>query len=184
MRLNRSLDGTIWATRRHYACSELVRSSRLGLTWVNVAWPMGCPRVKRAPPTLSGGSGSAGWLDCLALPAGVGFEGGGAEGFEPGEELAEPAVVVDPGLVVAVLVDGEPAADGFPGDLAGPLPVRAVQPGRVGVAAAVGAAAAGAPLGDRAGQDHAGGGDGGELGGDLLGFGLVAGGDTHGLRVA
>jgi hypothetical protein len=40
------------------------------------------------------------------------------------------------------------------------------------------------PLGDRAGQDHAGGCDGGELGGDLAGLGLVAGGDTHGLRVA
>jgi hypothetical protein len=37
------------------------------------------------------------------------------------------------------------------------------------VAAAVAAAAAGAPLGDRAGQDHARAGDGGELGGDLLG---------------
>jgi hypothetical protein len=60
----------------------------------------------------------------------------------------------------------------------------AVQPGRVGVAGAVAAAAAGAPLGDRAGQDHAGAGDGGELGGDLAGLGLVAGGDTHGLRVA
>src|SRR5262249_61476812 len=70
------------------------------------------------------------------------------------------------------------------GDLAGPLPVGAVQAGRVGVAGAVGPAAAGAPLGDRAGQHHAGGGDGGELGGDLLGFGLVGGGDTHGLRVA
>ena len=53
-----------------------------------------------------------------------------------------------------------------------------MQAGRVGVAGAVGAAAAGAPLGDRAGQDHAGGGDGGEFGGDLLGFGLVAGGDA------
>ena len=119
-----------------------------------------------------------------AFPAGVGVEGGGAEGLEPGEQVAEPAVVVDPGLVVAVLVGGEPAADGFRGDLAGPLPVGAVQAGRVGVAAAVGAAAAGVPLGDRAGQDHASAGDGGELGGDLLGFGLVAGGDTHGLRVA
>ena len=59
-----------------------------------------------------------------------------------------------------------------------------MQAGRVGVAAAVGPAAAGAPLGDGAGQDHAGGGDGGQLGGDLFGFGLVAGGDTHGLRVA
>ena len=51
-------------------------------------------------------------------------------------------------------------------------------------AVAVGPAAAGVPLGDRAGQHHAGGGDGSELGGDLAGLGLVAGGDTHGLRVA
>jgi hypothetical protein len=28
-----------------------------------------------------------------------------------------------------MLIGGEPAADGFRGDLAGPLPVRAVQPG-------------------------------------------------------
>ena len=59
-----------------------------------------------------------------------------------------------------------------------------MQAGRVGVAAAVAAAAAGAPFGDRAGQHLAGAGDGGELSGDLLGLGLVAGGDTHGLRVA
>src|SRR5438874_12680515 len=85
-------------------------------------------------------------LGCLAVPAGVGFEGGGAEGFEPAEQVAQPPVVVDPGLVVAVLVGAEPAADRFGGDLAGPLPVRAVQAGRVGVAAAVGAAAAGAPV--------------------------------------
>src|SRR5690348_5508541 len=81
-----------------------------------------------------------------------------------------------------------PAAAGaesaVPGDLAGPLPVGAVQAGRVAVAAAVGPAAAGAAFGDRAGQDHAGGGDGGQFGGDLRGFGLVAGGDTHGFRVA
>jgi hypothetical protein len=62
--------------------------------------------------------------------------------------------------------------------------LRVVQAGRVGVAGAVAAAAAGAADGDRAGQDHAGAGDGGELGGDLLGLGLVDGGDTHGLRVA
>ena len=127
------------------------------------------------------GPGLAGWL---AFPAGVIFEGGGAECFEPGEEFAQAAVVVDPGLVVVVLVGAEPAADGLGGDLAGPLPVGAVQAGRVGVAAAVGPAAAGTPLGDGAGQDHAGAGDGGELGGDLAGLGLVAGGDTHGLRVA
>jgi integrase len=59
-----------------------------------------------------------------------------------------------------------------------------VQAGRVGVAAAVGPAAAGAPLGDRAGQHHASGSDGGELGGDLLGLGSVGGSDTHGLSVA
>jgi hypothetical protein len=45
----------------------------------------------------------------------------------------QPPVVVDPSGVVAVLVGAEPAADRFGGDLAGPLPVRAVQAGRVGV---------------------------------------------------
>src|ERR1022692_3833581 len=106
-------------------------------------------------------SGWVGWgCPCLVLPARVGFEGGGAEGFEPGEQLAQPPVVVDPGLVVVVLVGAEPAADGPGGDLAGPLPVRAVQPGRVGVAGAVAGAAAGAAFGDRAGQHHAGPGDG------------------------
>src|ERR1700736_6403013 len=129
-------------------------------------------------------SWAAGLGAAALLPAWVGFEGGDAEGFEPGEQFVQPPVVVDPGLVVAVLVVAEPAADRFRGDLAGPLPVGAVQAGRVGVAGAVAAAAAGAPLGDRAGQHHARAGDGGELGGDLLGFGLVAGGGTHGLRVA
>jgi len=71
------------------------------------------------------GGGGAG----LALPAGVGLERGGSEGFEPGEQLAQPPVVVDPGPVVVVLAGAEPAADGLGGDLAGPLPVRAVQPG-------------------------------------------------------
>jgi hypothetical protein len=43
-----------------------VRSSRLGLTWADGVWLVGCPQVKRALPTLSGvqGSGSAGWLGC------------------------------------------------------------------------------------------------------------------------
>jgi hypothetical protein len=58
----------------------------------------------------------------------------------------QAAVVVDPGLVVVVLVVAEPAADGLGGDFAGPLPVGAVQAGRVGMAAAVAAAAAGALL--------------------------------------
>src|SRR5260370_4816342 len=81
------------------------------------------------------------------LPAGGGFEGGGAEGFEPGEECVEPPVVVDPGLVVVLLVVAEPAADRFRGDLAGPLPVGAVQPGRGRRAAAGAAGAAGTPPG-------------------------------------
>ena len=129
---------------------------------------------------LSGIGGGPGF----ALPARVGFKGGGAEGFELGEQFPQAPVVVDPGLVVLVLVGAEPAADGFRGDFAGPLPVGAVQPGRVGVTAAVAVAAAGAAFGDGAGQDHAGAGDGGELGGDFPGLGLVAGGDTHCLRVA
>src|SRR6266436_6472983 len=85
-------------------------------------------------------SWSAGLGAAALLPARVGFESGDAEGFEPGEQFVQPPVVVDPGLVVAVLVVAEPAADGFRGDFAGPLPVRAVQPGRVG---ALGRAAAG-----------------------------------------
>jgi DNA-binding CsgD family transcriptional regulator len=109
-----------------------VRCSRLGLTWVNVAWVAAWSQVKRALTTRSGCCCSvfAGWVAWLAVPAGVGVEGGGAEGFEPVEEFADPPVVVDPGLVVAVLVGGELPADGFRRDLAGPLPVGAVQAGR------------------------------------------------------
>jgi hypothetical protein len=118
------------------ATVDLVRSSHLGLTWANGVRPECYPQVKRAPPTLCGGfgSGSAGRLAWLAFPAGVGVEGGGAEGLEPGEQVVQPPVVVDPGLVVAVLLRAEPAADGFRGDLAGPLPVGAVQAGRGGSA--------------------------------------------------
>src|SRR5260370_31407366 len=164
----------------------LVRSSRLGLSCADEGRRGACPRVKRAVPTVLWGGWvviGGGGAGC-ALPARVGVERGGSEGFEPGEQLAQRAVVVDPGLVVLVLLGAEPAADGAGGDLAGPLPVRAVQPGRVGVAAAVAVAAAGAPLGERAGQDHARGGDGRELGGDLAGLILVAGGGGHGLRGA
>jgi RNA polymerase sigma-70 factor (ECF subfamily) len=42
--------------------NELERFSRLGLTWANGPWAEGCPQVKRAQPTFSGGSGSG--LDC------------------------------------------------------------------------------------------------------------------------
>ena len=91
---------------------------------------------------------AAGWR----FQRGSGVEGGGAEGFEPGEQFVQPPVVVDPGRVVVVLAGAEPAADGFRGDFAGPLPVRAVQAGRVGVAAAVGPAAAGVICPELSGQ--------------------------------
>jgi hypothetical protein len=54
--------------------------------------------------------GIAGAGPGFALPARAGLERGGSEGFEPGEQFAEPPVVVDPGLVVVVLVGAEPAA--------------------------------------------------------------------------
>ena len=82
----------------------------------------------------------------------VGFEAFDADLFESGEEFADAAVVVDPALGVVGLVVGEVAADGLVGDLAGPVPVGAVQAWRVVVAGAARFAAAGASLGDRAGQ--------------------------------
>ena len=57
----------------------------------------------------------------------VGLESLDADLFESGEELADSAVVVDPALGVVGLVVGEVAADGLVGDLAGPVPVGAVQ---------------------------------------------------------
>jgi hypothetical protein len=50
-----------------------------------------------------------------------------AEGFEFGDEVAEAALVVEPGLVVGELVVGQDPGDGFAGDFAGPLVVGAVQ---------------------------------------------------------
>jgi hypothetical protein len=65
------------------------------------------------------------------VQARVGFQRGGSEGFQAGQQFPQPPVVVDPGLVVVALLSAEPPADGPGGDLAGPLPVRAVQPQRV-----------------------------------------------------
>src|SRR6266536_1741904 len=92
------------------------------------------------------------WAAWLAAPAGVDLADGEAEGFEFGDELAEPFVVVEPGAVVGELVVGQDAGGGLAVFLAGPLVVGAVQPGRVGAAAAAGVAAAGQPVGDGAGQ--------------------------------
>jgi hypothetical protein len=68
------------------------------------------------------------------VPAGVVLGDGEAEFFEFGDEFAQPAVVVEPGLVVGELVVGQDAGGGFPVFLAGPLVVGAVQAGRGGSA--------------------------------------------------
>ena len=122
--------------------SELERSSRLGLTWANGVWLGSAHRLSGLCPQLS-------WLPVAgsaagpAVPAGVGSKAR-LEGFQLGDQGAEPPVVVEPGLVVGELVVGRMRVTVFAGDLAGPLVVGAVQPGRVGVAAAAGVAAAGA----------------------------------------
>ena len=97
---------------------------------------------------------------------------GESEVFQLGDQLAQAAVVADPLPVVGDLVVGDHAADGLAGPLAGPVPVRAVQLRRVGVAAAAGPAAAHAPLHEGAGQRKA---QAGELGGDARGAVLGAG---------
>ncbi len=111
-----------------------------------------------------------------AFPPGVGVGDGQGQGFELGDQGAEPAVVVEPLLVVVELLVGDEAGDGLAGHLAGPLPVGAVQDGRVGVAAAAGLAAADVPVGEGAGQGEA---EAGELGGDARGAVLLACGGRH-----
>jgi hypothetical protein len=115
----------------------------------------------------------------LPVPAGVVFGDGEAEFLEFGDELAESLVVVEPGLVVGELVVGEDAGGGFAVFLAGPLVVGAVELRGVGVAAAVGASAAGHPVGEGAGQGESGRGEGGDLGGDGGGAGLLGRGGRH-----
>jgi hypothetical protein len=63
---------------------------------------------------LGGADGLSG--ECphrLAVPAGVGFGDGEAEFLEFGDELAEAAAVVEPGLVVGELVVGQDAGGGL-----------------------------------------------------------------------
>jgi len=76
----------------------------------------------------------------------VGFETLDAECFEAGEEFTDPSVVLDPRLVALDLVGGESSGDGLAGDFAGPLPVRAVRAGWVGLAGAACLAAVGVAL--------------------------------------
>jgi hypothetical protein len=101
--------------------SRLVRSSRrpgVGKRVLCGVLPTG--KAGAAHSIWRGRSGSAGRAGRAArfcagglasVSGGGGFEGGGAEGLEPGEQFVEPPVVVDPGGVVAVLVGAEPAAD-------------------------------------------------------------------------
>src|SRR6266704_7091385 len=121
----------------------------------------------------------------VPVAAGVGFGDGEAEGFELGDELAQAAVVVEPGAVVGELVVGQDAGGGLAVFLAGPLVVGAVQAGRVGVAAAVRVSAAGHPVGEGTGEREGGAGEaGGDLGGDGRGAGLLGRGGRHVVIVA
>jgi hypothetical protein len=70
----------------------------------------------------------------LAVPAGVVVGDFLAEGFQLGDQFAEAALVVEPGLVVRELVVGQDPGDGLAVYLAGPLVVGAVQAGRGGSA--------------------------------------------------
>src|SRR5579863_2095357 len=167
-----------------------VRSSRLGLAWGNGAWLRCRPQVKRALTTRSGGLFSV-FRDgvgrvraaCSAVPARVVLSDAEAEGFQLGDELAEPLVVVEPGGVVGELVVGQDPGGGLAVLLAGPLVVGAVQLRGVAVAAAAGVAAAGHPVGDGSGQGEAAG-EAGDLGGDGRGAGLLGRGGRHAVIVA
>src|SRR6266571_227937 len=159
----RTTGGHTVALTCYFSVSEVFT---FGLTWENRGWLVGRPRVRRAQPTLSGGrcSGSAARVMLapggvwLAVPAGVGLGDGEAEFLELGDELAQAAVVAEPGAVVGELVIGQDAGGGLPVFLAGPLVVGAVQLRGVGVAAAAGVAAAGHPVGEGAGEGEAEGG--------------------------
>ena len=94
----------------------------------------GWPQVKRARATRSGSRCSGfvvrrGVPGCgrSAVPAGVVVGDGEADFFEFGDELAEPFVVVESGLVVGELVVGQDAGGGLSVFLAGPLVVGAVE---------------------------------------------------------
>ena len=101
----------------------------MGLTYGYAGCREGCPQVKRAKPTFSGGYRSGSGFRCrLAVPAGAGFGDGEAEFLEFGDELALAAVVVELGAVVGELVVGQDAGGGLAVFLAGPLVVGAVEP--------------------------------------------------------
>jgi hypothetical protein len=103
-----------------------------------------------------------------AFPARAGVWDGQGQGFDLGDQGAQPAVVVEPLAVIVRLLVGDEPGDGLAVDLASQLPVGAVQDGRAGVAAAAGLARTDVPLDEGAGQGEA---EAGELGGDACGAG-------------
>src|SRR5665811_1065778 len=100
------------------------------------------------------------------------FGGRGGYFSHLGDDGALASVVVDPLLVELGLGLGEPPVDRFPVDLCGPLPVRAMELGRIAVAVAVRFAASVVSLSEASGCDVA---DVGELGGEGAVSALVAG---------
>ena len=92
--------------------------------------------------------------------------------FDVGDDLAQAASVGDPVLVEGDLLVGDPRVMVLPATARAPLPVGSVELGGVGLAAAAGIAAGGVALDQAAGGDEA---DVGELGGEPLELGLVAG---------
>ena len=85
-----------------------VRSSRFWLTWGVGVWAECSPQVKRVLPTWSGGQHSVlrltgcscVWVGWLAVPSGVVVGNLLAECFEFGDEGADFALGIEPGLVV------------------------------------------------------------------------------------
>ena len=152
---------------------DLERTSRLGLTWANGVRRECRPQVKRAQPTFSGpwvsGSGfCCGWRLSVPTISRV-------RSWSSVSRARSFFALSNRGWYSASSAGGEPPGDGGAADLAGPFGVGSVQPGRVGVAAAVRLAAGVGADGEGAGQGWAG--RGGDLGGDLgerraLGCGL------------
>jgi hypothetical protein len=131
------------------------RSSHLAVTYGNWCWSRACPQRPAVTVLCGGLPGVVGGACGSAFPPGAGVGNGQGEGFELGDQGAEPAVVAEPLPVAVKLVVGDEPGDGLATGLAGSLPVGAVQDGRAGVAAAAGLAVADMPLDEGAGQGEA-----------------------------
>ncbi len=90
----------LYSRNRH----DLERCSRLGLTWANGVWLEGCPRVKRAQPTLPGARSPV--RRALWLLSAVFLDDLQGEVLELGEQGAEFSGVVEQRLVFGELAGG------------------------------------------------------------------------------